>query len=107
MIILSSTNILLKRDFYVYIIMCVCSYESEFAESFWFERHQHSSHDILPLTWVWGIKPKDARDFLDPMARPNASELLYDNSFDITKPKAQVCSMCLFNWGYQGFFICL
>jgi hypothetical protein len=66
-------------------------YESDFLESFWFEKRQRSAREILSLTWVWGIVPHDTRDILDPQARPNASALIFDESFDVSKPKAQAC----------------
>ncbi|XP_065334023.1 protein dispatched [Cloeon dipterum] len=64
-------------------------YQADFTESFWFERREKSSRDILPLTWVWGLKPIDSRDILNPSSRPNGSSLVFDRTFDITKPKAQ------------------
>ncbi|XP_059474250.1 protein dispatched [Neocloeon triangulifer] len=65
-------------------------YHSDFTESFWFEKHQKSSRDILPLTWVWGLKPIDSRDLLNPNSKPNGSLLVFDKTFDISKPKAQL-----------------
>jgi hypothetical protein len=44
----------------------------------------------MPLTWVWGVKAIDSRDLLDPHPKPNGSKLVFEETFDITKPKAQV-----------------
>lgn len=41
---------------------------------------------MLPLRFVWGIKPVDNGDYLDPTSR---GELEWDESFDVTTPEAQ------------------
>lgn len=62
-------------------------YDLEYKYKFWFERNLRS--DIvnrLPIRIVWGIKPVDNGDYLNPAAK---GTLEMDDSFDVAHPESQ------------------
>ncbi|XP_015609573.1 protein dispatched homolog 1 isoform X2 [Cephus cinctus] len=63
-------------------------YDLVYARRFWFEKLDMSDgSEVLPLRFVWGVKPVDNGDYLDPKARGN---LEWDESFDVSNPKSQL-----------------
>ncbi|XP_066585770.1 protein dispatched [Prorops nasuta] len=63
-------------------------YDLVYSQRFRFERLELGENsEVLPLRFVWGIKPVDNGDYLDPNSR-GAPE--YDESFDLTDPKSQI-----------------
>ncbi|CAB4056112.1 unnamed protein product [Lepeophtheirus salmonis] len=62
-------------------------YDSEFRSMFGFELAVSRESNLkLPLTFVWGVKPKDNGNQLDP---GNKGNLELDPFFDITAPESQ------------------
>ncbi|XP_076048316.1 protein dispatched homolog 1-like [Oratosquilla oratoria] len=62
-------------------------YDFVYKDKFWFERKMR--RDIanrLPIRIVWGIKPVDNGDYLNPDAK---GTLEYDEEFDVSLPEAQ------------------
>ncbi|XP_066965917.1 protein dispatched [Macrobrachium rosenbergii] len=62
-------------------------YDLEYKYKFWFERNLRS--DIvnhLPVRIVWGIKPVDNGDYLDPSSK---GTIVFDDSFDVAQPGSQ------------------
>lgn len=51
-----------------------------------FERGVGSSIGTMPITIVWGVKPVDAGDKLDPFSK---SSVAYDDTFNPATPRAQ------------------
>lgn len=63
-------------------------YESNYKDLFWFEKMYTSSESFkLPIRFVWGVKPVDNGDYLDPTSR---GKLELDSSFNISAPESQV-----------------
>ncbi|GAB1869493.1 Protein dispatched-like protein 1 [Camponotus japonicus] len=64
-------------------------YDLIYSQRFWFERHEMIGRDaeVLPLRFVWGIKPIDNGDYLNPSKK---GTLDYDATFDISNPKSQL-----------------
>ncbi|XP_029177089.1 protein dispatched-like [Nylanderia fulva] len=75
-------------------------YDLKYSQKFWFERYEmigsggdvdddvggDGGGEVLPLRFVWGIKPTDNGDYLNPREK---GTLDYDTSFDISNPKSQ------------------
>ncbi|KAG7174801.1 protein dispatched homolog 1-like isoform X2 [Homarus americanus] len=62
-------------------------YDLEYKYKFWFERNLRS--DIvnrLPVRIVWGIKPVDNGDYLNPASK---GTLEFDDNFDVAQPESQ------------------
>ncbi|XP_029662048.1 protein dispatched-like [Formica exsecta] len=64
-------------------------YDLIYSRRFWFERYEMigSDAEVLPLRFVWGIKPIDNGDYLDPNKRGTPD---YDTTFDISNPRSQL-----------------
>ncbi|XP_034948798.1 protein dispatched [Chelonus insularis] len=63
-------------------------YTSLYAPKFWFEKSDMGEGaGLLPLRFVWGIKPYDNGDYLDPASR---GELIWDETFNITDKESQL-----------------
>ncbi|KAL6444551.1 hypothetical protein ACFW04_001990 [Cataglyphis niger] len=64
-------------------------YDLIYSRRFWFERYEMIGGDaeVLPLRFVWGVKPNDNGDYLDPNKR---GTLDYDTTFDISNPSSQL-----------------
>ncbi|XP_047355130.1 protein dispatched isoform X1 [Vespa velutina] len=63
-------------------------YDLIYSRQFWFEKHEMIDGDeILPLRFVWGIKPVDNGDYLNPDKK---GMLVWDESFDVSHPKSQL-----------------
>ncbi|KAK0169992.1 hypothetical protein PV328_010611 [Microctonus aethiopoides] len=63
-------------------------YDLLYARKFWFERRElGEGGGLLPLRFVWGVKPIDNGDYLDPSSR---GELIWDETFDISSQKSQI-----------------
>ncbi|CAL7936449.1 unnamed protein product [Xylocopa violacea] len=63
-------------------------YDLIYSRKFWFEKHETIDNgDVLPLRFVWGIKPIDNGNYLDPglIGTPE-----WDESFDVSHPQSQV-----------------
>ncbi len=62
-------------------------YEWEFRRRFGFERRQARDVSLrMPLRFVWGVRPQDDGNSLDP---GDKGKLVYDQDFDISTPDAQ------------------
>ncbi|XP_074098681.1 protein dispatched isoform X2 [Cotesia typhae] len=63
-------------------------YDFLYKRKFWFEKlEMDDGEGLLPLRFVWGIKPVDNGNYLDPTSR---GELEFDETFDISDQKSQV-----------------
>ncbi|XP_011634830.1 protein dispatched [Pogonomyrmex barbatus] len=64
-------------------------YDLIYSQKFWFERYEMVGGDaeILPLTFVWGIKPVDNGDYLNPSKKGTPD---WDDNFDISHPQSQL-----------------
>ncbi|XP_044016509.1 protein dispatched homolog 1 [Aphidius gifuensis] len=63
-------------------------YDLQYGKNFYFERIEFGNDGpLLPLRFVWGIKPIDNGYFLDPSSR---GTIEYDPTFDITNKKSQM-----------------
>lgn len=63
-------------------------YEAKYKDLFWFEKMYTSSESFkLPLRFIWGVKPEDTGNYLDPTSR---GTLQLDNSFNVSSPDSQV-----------------
>lgn len=62
-------------------------YDAEYRHMFMFERQRSGEDKPVTLTLVWGVKPVDSGDLLDP--RSNSS-LVLDPEFNMSRPDAQV-----------------
>ncbi|XP_076224965.1 protein dispatched [Nomia melanderi] len=63
-------------------------YDLVYSRKFWFEKREMIYNgDVLPLRFVWGIKPIDNGNYLDPnfIGTPE-----WDESFDISHPESQL-----------------
>ncbi|CAK9826246.1 Protein dispatched homolog 1 [Anthophora retusa] len=63
-------------------------YDLIYSRKFWFEKHETIDNgDVLPLRFVWGIKPIDNGNYLDPglIGTPE-----WDESFDVSHPESQL-----------------
>ncbi|XP_034170851.1 protein dispatched [Osmia lignaria lignaria] len=63
-------------------------YDLIYSRKFWFEKHESVDNgDVLPLRFVWGIKPIDNGNYLDPdlIGTPE-----WDESFDVSHPESQL-----------------
>ncbi|KZC07514.1 Protein dispatched [Dufourea novaeangliae] len=63
-------------------------YDLIYSHKFWFEKRETIDNgDVLPLRFVWGIKPIDNGNYLDPdiIGTPE-----WDESFDVSHPASQV-----------------
>ncbi|XP_026490147.1 protein dispatched [Vanessa tameamea] len=63
-------------------------YDIYFRDKFLFERF---GRDIgvgsrMPLRWIWGIKPIDNGNHMDPFSK---GKLIFDDNFSISNPKSQ------------------
>ncbi|XP_055384764.1 protein dispatched [Condylostylus longicornis] len=64
------------------------AYDAQFKDLFWFEKLATAiDNPKLPLRFVWGIKPVDDGDFLNPYSR---GELYFDNNFNVSDVESQV-----------------
>ncbi|XP_069177966.1 protein dispatched isoform X2 [Procambarus clarkii] len=62
-------------------------YDLEYKYKFWFERNLRSDIvNLLPVRIVWGIKPVDNGDYLNPASK---GTLEFDDSFDVSLPESQ------------------
>ncbi|CRK88732.1 CLUMA_CG002637, isoform A [Clunio marinus] len=63
-------------------------YEASYKELFWFEKMYTSSDSFkMPIRFVWGVKPVDNGNFLDPTSR---GKLELDSSFNVSAVESQV-----------------
>lgn len=63
-------------------------YDTKYKDSFWFEKMYTSSDSFkLPIRFVWGVKPQDTGNYLDPTSR---GKLQLDPSFNMSLPESQV-----------------
>ncbi|XP_012258366.2 protein dispatched [Athalia rosae] len=63
-------------------------YDLVFSQRFWFEKvEMGDGGEVLPLRFVWGVKPVDNGNYLDPRSR---GTLEWDESFDVSSQKAQL-----------------
>lgn len=63
-------------------------YDSRYKDVFWFEKSYSSTESFkLPLRFVFGIKPVDDGNYLDPVSR---GHLYFDSNFNVSSPKSQV-----------------
>ncbi|XP_028994730.1 protein dispatched homolog 2 [Betta splendens] len=62
-------------------------YDAEYRHMFMFERQRNGEDKPVTITLVWGVKPTDNGDLLDP--RSNSS-LVLDTDFNMSRPDAQV-----------------
>lgn len=63
-------------------------YEAKYKDYFWFEKMYTSSESFkLPIRFIWGIKPEDTGDYLDPMSR---GKIQLDDTFNVSAPESQV-----------------
>ncbi|XP_068608482.1 protein dispatched homolog 2 [Brachionichthys hirsutus] len=62
-------------------------YDAEYRHMFMFERQRNGEDKPVTLTLVWGIKPTDNSDHLNP--KSNRS-LVLDPDFNMTRPDSQV-----------------
>ena len=62
-------------------------YELVYKRYFGFEKDEQQDISYkMPLRFVWGIKPLDQGDFLDPQSK---GKIAYDKSFDISSTDSQ------------------
>ncbi|XP_043930109.1 protein dispatched homolog 2 [Protopterus annectens] len=61
-------------------------YDAEYSHQFMFERVKHGEDRPMPVTLVWGIKPIDNGDHLNPMSN---STLVIDTTLNISSLAAQ------------------
>lgn len=62
-------------------------YELIYAKRFWFEKLEMGDGGaVLPLRFIWGVKPIDNGNYNDPSAR---GSFVHDESFDMTDAKSQ------------------
>ncbi|CAD7084344.1 unnamed protein product [Hermetia illucens] len=62
-------------------------YDMKFRDKFWFEKSITSVDNYnLPLRFVWGVKPIDNGNYLDPFSR---GELYFDNNFNMSSKESQ------------------
>ena len=61
-------------------------YDFDVKDKFWFEKSFGAGRITMPLTVVWGVKPTDTGDTMNPLS---AGELEYDPTFNITAPQSQ------------------
>ncbi|XP_011313149.1 protein dispatched [Fopius arisanus] len=63
-------------------------YDLHYAHHFFFEKSElDEGAGLLPLRFVWGIKPIDDGDYLDPASRGG---LVWDDSFDMSSEASQI-----------------
>lgn len=63
-------------------------YDLVFSQRFWFEKiGMGDGGEVLPLRFVWGVKPIDNGNYLDP---GSLGTLEWDDSFDVSSQKAQL-----------------
>jgi len=63
-------------------------YETKYRDLFWFEKMYTSSDSFkLPIRFIWGVKPEDNGNYLDPTSR---GKLQLDNTFNVSAPESQV-----------------
>ncbi|XP_046428541.1 protein dispatched [Neodiprion fabricii] len=63
-------------------------YDLVFSQRFWFEKLElGDGGEVLPLRFVWGVKPVDNGNYLDPGAR---GTLEWDETFDVSSKKSQL-----------------
>ncbi|XP_076175871.1 protein dispatched isoform X2 [Ptiloglossa arizonensis] len=63
-------------------------YDLIYSRKFWFEKHETIDNgDVLPLRFVWGIKPIDNGNYLDPDLTGTPE---WDDSFDLSHPESQL-----------------
>ena len=62
-------------------------YELVYKRYFGFEKDEQQDISYkMPLRFVWGIKPLDQGDYLDPASK---GEIAYDKTFDISSTDSQ------------------
>ncbi|XP_012280511.1 protein dispatched [Orussus abietinus] len=63
-------------------------YDLVYARRFWFEKLETGEGgEVLPLRFVWGVKPVDNGDYLNPDTR---GTLEWDDTFDVSDPNSQL-----------------
>ncbi|XP_015182400.1 PREDICTED: protein dispatched isoform X2 [Polistes dominula] len=63
-------------------------YDLIYSQQFLFEKREMiDDGEALPMRFVWGIKPIDNGDYLNPDKK---GELEWDDSFDVSHPKSQL-----------------
>ena len=62
-------------------------YDFKIKDNFWFEKAAGTTKATVPLTIVWGVKPVDTGNKLDPFSE---TELIYDPKFNIDSPEGQL-----------------
>ncbi|XP_054006493.1 protein dispatched isoform X1 [Hylaeus anthracinus] len=63
-------------------------YDLIYSQKFWFEKHETIDNgDVLPLRFVWGIKPIDNGNYLNPDLTGTPE---WDESFDVSHPDSQL-----------------
>ncbi|XP_013381836.1 protein dispatched homolog 1 isoform X1 [Lingula anatina] len=80
-------------------------YDTHVKQKFWFETSDLNHISNMPLTFVWGVVPKDNGNRLDPHDR---GSLEYDKTFNPATPVAQrwllqFCRKLRETTFYQGF----
>lgn len=62
-------------------------YDAEYKKLFMFERVHHGEDLHMPITIIWGVKPVDNGDPLNPK---NKGKLMLDKNFNISSPASQL-----------------
>lgn len=63
-------------------------YDFVYSRKFWFEKNEMIDNgEVLPLRFVWGVKPIDNGDYLDPSITGTPE---WDETFDVSNPKSQL-----------------
>ncbi|KAL0111794.1 hypothetical protein PUN28_013169 [Cardiocondyla obscurior] len=64
-------------------------YDLIYSQKFWFERNEMIGGDaeVLPMRFVWGIKPIDNGNYLDPNKKGTTD---WDDNFDISHQTSQL-----------------
>ncbi|XP_064623374.1 protein dispatched homolog 1-like isoform X2 [Lineus longissimus] len=62
-------------------------YDYQIRDKFWFEKAAGTSIPMMPLTIVWGVKPIDNGNKLNPK---NTGDMILDDTFDLMTPNAQI-----------------
>ncbi|KAL2743261.1 protein dispatched [Vespula maculifrons] len=78
-------------------------YDLIYSRHFWFEKVEMiDGGDILPLRFVWGIKPVDNGDYLNPDKK---GMLVWDESFDVSHEQSQLwLQQFCYNLRIQPFY---
>lgn len=62
-------------------------YDAEYSHMFMFERQKRGEDKPVTLMLVWGVKPTDNGDHLDPRS---SGSLVLDPEFNMSRPEAQI-----------------